>query len=174
MTRVGLISDTHSYMDDRILAHLKDVDEIWHAGDIGDITVMDQLESLQKRIRAVHGNIDYGHVKKMYPAYIREIIDGVDLWMTHIAGYPGRYHRSIRELLLSNGSPQLLVCGHSHILKVMYDKKYKMLSVNPGSCGIQGFHQVRTMLKFTLDKGDIKDMSAIELGYRGTPIKKAN
>lgn len=166
MTRIGLISDTHSYMDEKILDYLKEVDEIWHAGDIGEIEVMDQLIHLDKPIKGVHGNIDYGEVKSNYPLNIREKIDGVDTFITHIGGYPGRYSKRIIEIFREN-PPTLFVCGHSHILRVIYDKKYNVLTVNPGACGKHGFHQIRTMLRFTLNLGTIKDMEVIELGTRG-------
>lgn len=166
MTRIGLISDTHSYMDEKILGHLKEVDQIWHAGDIGEIDVMDQLLSLDKPLKGVHGNIDYGDVKREYPLNIRENIDGVDTFITHIGGYPGRYSKRIVETFKSD-PPKLFICGHSHILRVIYDKKYNVLTVNPGACGKHGFHQIRTMLRFSLDAGNIKDMEVIELGLRG-------
>ena len=161
MKRIGLLSDTHSMWDDKFEKYLSDCDEIWHAGDIGSIELADKLASL-KPFRAVYGNIDDNNVRISYPETLRFELEGVDVLMTHIGGYPGRYNPKIRELLYAN-PPKLFICGHSHILKVMYDKKIGTLHMNPGAAGNHGFHQVRTLLKFTLDNGDIKDLEVREM-----------
>jgi hypothetical protein len=140
-------------------------DEIWHAGDIGDISVMDELKKIAP-IRAVFGNIDDHIVRVEYPENNRFTLEGVDVWITHIGGKPYAYNHLIRDEITKN-PPKLFICGHSHICKVQMDKKLKMLYMNPGAAGIHGFHKVRTMLRFTLDNGNIKDLEVIELGERG-------
>lgn len=161
MKRIGLLSDTHSMWDDKFERHFADCDEIWHAGDIGSIELADRFVNL-KTFRAVYGNIDDHTIRTVYPETLRFEVEGVDVLMTHIGGYPGRYNAKIKHLLYSN-PPKLFICGHSHILKVMYDKKIGTLHMNPGAAGNHGFHQVRTLLKFTLDNGDIKDLEVIEI-----------
>lgn len=161
MKRIGLLSDTHSMWDDKFEKYFSDCDEIWHAGDIGSIELADKLASL-KPFRAVYGNIDDNSVRISYPETLRFELEGVDVLMTHIGGYPGRYNSKIRELLYAN-PPKLFICGHSHILKVMYDKKIGTLCMNPGAAGNHGFHHVRTLLKFTLEKSNIKDLEVIEI-----------
>ncbi|MGB1247995.1 MAG: metallophosphoesterase family protein [Chitinophagales bacterium] len=166
MRRIGLISDTHSWLDEQVFTYFDEVDEIWHAGDVGDIAVLDALKKV-KPVRGVYGNIDNHEVRAELPRDRRFLIEGFDVWMTHIGGYPGRYSKRVREALKHN-PPHIFICGHSHILKVMRDKKYKnMFCLNPGAAGVHGFHKVRTLLRFTLDKGNIKDMEVIELGLRG-------
>jgi len=167
MKSIGLISDTHSYLDPKVLDHFNDCDEIWHAGDIGDIQVADQLEAA-KKFKAVHGNIDGGKVKITYPEHHFFVCEGFSIWLTHIAGRPGAYARGIKEQL-NKRKPDILICGHSHILRVQRDEKFnKMLYINPGAAGKHGFHKVRTLIKFKLDKGKIFDMNAIELGLRAS------
>jgi hypothetical protein len=164
MKRIGLLSDTHGYLDRGIQKHLKLCDEIWHAGDIGSIEVTDTLGSW-KPTRAVFGNIDNDKIRVVHPENQSFTIEGVKVLITHIGGYPGRYTPRVRKLI-ENERPNLYICGHSHILKVMYDKKYDCLHMNPGAAGIHGFHKVKTLLRFTLDYGNIKDLEVIELGKR--------
>jgi len=161
MRKIGLLSDTHSYWDNRFLQHFSDCDEIWHAGDIGNEDILNNLQKV-KPIRAVYGNIDSHLLRASYPKTLRFNVEDVEILMTHIGGYPGKYAPEIRSEIYSN-PPQLFVCGHSHILKVMYDKTRQMLCVNPGAAGKYGFHQVRTLMRFVIDGKEIKDMEIIEL-----------
>lgn len=160
MKKILLLSDTHSYIDDKILEYAKSVDEVWHAGDIGDISVAEELEKINV-FRAVYGNIDDTKVRSAYPLNNRFFCEEVDVWITHIGGYPGRYNPRIREEIRKN-PPKLFITGHSHILKVMNDKKLNLLHMNPGAIGKHGFHQKRTMLRFKIDGKDIKDLELIE------------
>ena len=161
MKKILLLSDTHSYIDDRILAYAEKADEVWHAGDIGSLQVTDALKEL-KPLRAVFGNIDDHEIRKEFPLNNRFVCEGVEVLITHIGGYPGKYSPAIREELNSN-PPKLFICGHSHILKVMPDKKLNLLHMNPGAIGIHGFHKVRTMLRFTVDQGKIDNLEVIEI-----------
>ncbi|WP_439184777.1 metallophosphoesterase family protein [Carboxylicivirga taeanensis] len=156
------MSDTHSYLDERFSELFKDVDEIWHAGDIGDIRVLDELRKL-KKVRAVYGNIDGTTIRQELKAHERFKCEEVEVWMTHIGGYPGKYDNMVKATLYSR-PPKLFISGHSHILKVMYDKQLELLHLNPGAAGISGFHAVRTALRFAIDGEQIKDMEVIELG----------
>jgi len=165
MKRIGLLSDTHGYLDDRILAYLGECDEIWHAGDIGNSETAQKLSAL-KPLRAVSGNIDGTELRQEYPLHLRFICEEVDVLMIHIGGYPGHYSSEVRKEI-NLLTPKLLISGHSHILKVIYDNKYKLLHINPGAAGIQGFHQVRTLIRFSIDKEVIKDLEVIELGQKG-------
>lgn len=162
MKIIGLLSDTHNFLDERVFTHFKDCDEIWHAGDIGNIDVADRLKEF-KPFRAVFGNIDGKDVRRQYPENLRFEMEGVDVWMTHIGGYPGRYSTLIKKDLYKN-PPKLFICGHSHILKVQYDPALKLLHLNPGAAGKQGWQTVSTLMRFKLDKGEIKDLEVIELG----------
>ncbi len=164
MTKILLLSDTHGHMDEAILKYAAQADEIWHAGDIGDLDVTDKLNSL-KPVRGVHGNIDDHTIQMEFPEHNRFQCEDVDVWITHIGGYPDRYNVRIREEIKRN-PPKLFICGHSHILRVMYDKKLGLLHMNPGACGKQGFHQVRTMLRFVIHGEKITDLEVIELGKR--------
>lgn len=164
MKKIGLISDTHSHWDDKFMTHFADCDEIWHAGDIGSLEVAQQFEAF-KPFRAVYGNIDGQELRQAYPEVNRFTLEGVDVLMTHIGGYPGRYDNRIKSTLFAH-PPKLFISGHSHILKVMFDKKIQSLHMNPGAAGIYGFHQVRTLLRFVLDAGDIRDLEVVELGKR--------
>lgn len=164
MKKILLLSDTHSYIDDRILDYASQADEVWHAGDIGDLKVTDELAKV-KKLRAVYGNIDNAEIRKEFPLNNRFTIEGVGVLITHIGGYPGKYSPAIREEIYTN-PPKLFICGHSHILKVMPDKKLNLLHMNPGACGISGFHQVRTMLRFQVNSGKIENLEVIELGKR--------
>lgn len=160
-----LLSDTHSYIDERILDFASQADEIWHAGDIGDLNLTDQLAKIAP-VRAVFGNIDNAEIRKEFPLNNRFEVEGVDVLITHIGGYPGKYSPAIREEIYAN-PPKLFISGHSHILKVMPDRNLNLLHMNPGACGIHGFHQIRTMLRFTVDSGKIDNLEVIELGKRG-------
>lgn len=162
MKIIGLLSDTHNFLDERVFTHFKDCDEIWHVGDIGNIDVADRLKEF-KPFRAVFGNIDGKDVRRQYPENLRFEMEGVDVWMTHIGGYPGRYSTLIKKDLYKN-PPKLFICGHSHILKVQYDPALKLLHLNPGAAGKQGWQTVSTLMRFKLDKGEIKDLEVIELG----------
>jgi len=165
MKRIGLLSDTHSYLDDRIIDLLGECDEIWHAGDIGSCGVTDRLMQV-KLLRAVCGNIDGAELRVQFPQMLRFRCEEVDVLMTHIGGYPGHYERNLLPLLKSN-PPKLFIAGHSHILKVIFDPKFQLLHINPGAAGQQGFHMVRTMVRFTIDREQIKDMEVVEFGKRG-------
>ena len=164
MTKILLLSDTHSHIDDAILKHVGWADEVWHAGDIGSLKVTDAIEKL-KPLKGVHGNIDDHIIQKEFPENNRFFCEGVDVWITHIGGYPPKYNVRTRDMIKEN-PPKLFICGHSHILKVMMDKKLGVLHMNPGACGKHGFHQVRTMLRFVIDGEDIKDLEIVELGKR--------
>lgn len=164
MKRICLISDTHCHIAPDMVKYLEDCDEIWHAGDIGNIETADTLSKI-KPLRAVFGNIDDHTVRSIYPQDNRFVCEGMDVLMTHIGGYPGRYEQRIREIL-KKSTPGLLICGHSHILKVIYDKQYGMLHLNPGAAGISGFHKMRTLLRFALDSGEIRDLSIVEMGKK--------
>ena len=165
MKKILLLSDTHSHLDDVILKYVHQADEVWHAGDIGDLKVTDALKKL-KPLRAVYGNIDDDKARMEFPLNNRFLCEGVDVLITHIGGYPGKYNQAIRAEL-QNNPPKLFICGHSHILKVQYDKKLNLLHMNPGAAGIHGFHQVRTMLRFEIDGEKIQQLEIIELGNRG-------
>ncbi len=161
MKKILLLSDTHGHLDQTIIKYAKQADEIWHAGDIGDLMVTDTLQKL-KPLRAVYGNIDGTDARKEFPLHNRFICEGVDVWITHIGGYPSRYNPAIKEAI-SNNPPQLFISGHSHILKVMPDKKLNLLHMNPGAVGKHGFHKVRTMLRFTVHLGKIENLEVIEI-----------
>lgn len=164
MKKILLLSDTHGYMDDRILAYAEKADEIWHAGDIGDLSVTDELKKINP-LKAVFGNIDSAEIRKEFPLHNRFFCEKVDVWITHIGGYPGKYSPAIREEIKAK-PPKLFICGHSHILKVMYDKNLKLLHMNPGAAGKYGFQHVRTMLRFEVDETEISNLEIIELGKK--------
>ncbi|WP_303822248.1 metallophosphoesterase [Apibacter mensalis] len=161
MRKILLLSDTHSYIDDRILEYASQADEVWHAGDIGDIKVSETLKKTVPVFKAVYGNIDGTEIRKEFPLNLRFFCEKVDVWMTHIGGYPGKYAPIIREEIKLN-PPKLFICGHSHILKVMNDKKLHLLHMNPGAIGIYGFHRVRTMLRFEVNQETIQNLEVIE------------
>jgi putative phosphoesterase len=161
MTRIGLISDTHSYLDDAVFKHFENCDEIWHGGDFGTIELADKLAAF-KPLKGVYGNIDDKDVRIVYQEHLRFKCEDVDVWMTHIGGYPGRYSQNIKAEIYSN-PPKLFITGHSHILKVMFDKKINCLHMNPGAAGKQGWHKVRTLLRFNIDGDKIQDLQIIEL-----------
>lgn len=162
--KILLLSDTHSHMDETILKYAALADEVWHAGDIGDLAVTDSLKQ-RKPLRAVYGNIDDAKARLEFPLHNRFMCEGVDVWITHIGGYPGNYNTAIKAEMSTN-PPQLFICGHSHILKVIFDKKNNLLHMNPGACGKSGFHQVRTMLRFVIEGDRIKDLEIIEIEKR--------
>ena len=163
MKRIGLLSDTHSCWDDRFATHFAGCDEIWHAGDVGCIDVIARLEGVAPVVRAVRGNIDSGAVVRRCKEIECFETEGVKVWMTHIGGYPGRYAPGVRRMLAEE-RPKLMVCGHSHILRVQYDKELQMLHINPGAAGYHGWQRERTLVRFILDDGDIRDLEVIELG----------
>lgn len=165
MTRIGLISDTHNYLDDAVFRHFEQCDEIWHAGDFGTAGISDKLKNFRP-LKGVYGNIDGNDIRAEFPEKLRFKCEGVEVLMTHIGGYPGHYAPAIKPELLAS-APQLFICGHSHILKVIYDEKLKCLHMNPGAAGIQGWHKVRTIIRFVIDSKDIKQCEVIELGKRG-------
>jgi uncharacterized protein len=162
MKKIVLLSDTHSHIDETILKYVKLADEVWHAGDIGNLKVTDTIKKL-KPLRAVFGNIDNHEARLEFPLNNRFYCEGVDVLITHIGGYPGKYSPAIREDITKN-PPKLFICGHSHILKVMFDKKLNCLHMNPGAAGISGFHQKRTMLRFEIDGEKIQNLEIIEIG----------
>jgi len=160
MKKILLISDTHGYIDEKIVKYASRVDEIWHAGDIGDISVTDKLKKI-KPLKAVYGNIDDHNIRTEFPLHNRFMCEKVDVWITHIGGYPKRYNPKILEELKSN-PPDLFICGHSHILKVINDKELDLLHINPGAIGKHGLHRVRTMVQFEINGRIIQNLSVIE------------
>lgn len=165
MKQIGLLSDTHSHLDPLIFDYFENCDELWHAGDIGNIEVVERLEAF-KPFKAVYGNIDGTKIRSEFPLNLRFNCEGLDVFMTHIGGYPGRYNKRVREIL-NNDPPKLYICGHSHILKVMPDKKLDLLHINPGACGVHGFHREKTIVRFAIDEGKIQNLEVINLGKRG-------
>lgn len=160
MAYIGLLSDTHTYFDEKLKKFFEDVDEIWHAGDFGDSKTSDQI-SAYKPLKGVYGNCDGTETRSIHP-YIQLInIEGMKILMIHIGGYPGRYDSRALQLIDAH-RPDIFICGHSHILKIINDKKRNMLVINPGAAGIQGFHNVRTALRFKIEKGKISDMEVGE------------
>ena len=161
MKRIGLLSDTHGYWDDRYLKYFEESDEIWHAGDIGSMDVLDRLMKF-RTFRGVYGNIDGQDIRKILPEINRFELEGADVMIKHIGGYPGKYDMQVKKII-SSATPDLLICGHSHILKVKYDKDYELLHINPGAAGKYGFHTVRTLVRFKIDCGKFSDLEVIEL-----------
>lgn len=164
MKKILLLSDTHSHLDQSILKYIDQTDEVWHAGDIGDLTVTDAIKK-RKPLRAVYGNIDDAKARMEFPLHNRFFCEKVEVWITHIGGYPGKYNPTIRAEIQQN-PPKLFICGHSHILKVQFDKTLNLLHMNPGACGIYGMHQVRTMLRFEIDGDKIQNLEIIEIGKK--------
>ena len=164
MKRIGLMSDTHGYLDSKIFKYFKDVDEIWHAGDIGDMSVLEELEKF-KPIRAVYGNIDNHELRAALKKYNRFFCEEMDVLMTHIGGKPYVYSKDAYAKFIQK-TPDIFICGHSHILLVQFDKKIQSMWLNPGACGYKGFHKVKTILRFEVHGKEIKNMEVIELGPR--------
>ncbi len=161
MIKVGLLSDTHNYLDDAVFRHFEKCDEIWHAGDIGNIGIADKLSAF-KPFKAVHGNIDGYDVSSIYPESLRFTCEEAEVFMTHIGGYPGRYEKKVKEAYREKPF-QLFICGHSHILKVMYDEQWNCLHINPGAAGKQGWHKVKTLVRFTVEGTHFRDLEVIEI-----------
>jgi hypothetical protein len=160
MKKILLISDTHGYIDDRIIQYAKQSDETWHAGDIGELKVTDELKKVTT-LRAVHGNIDNNKIRAEYPENLRFQIEEMKIWITHIGGYHNKYNQRIRQEINSN-PPDIFICGHSHILKIINDKKLDLLHINPGAIGKHGFHHVRTMIRFEIMNSKIQNLEVIE------------
>ncbi len=163
---IGLISDTHGKIPDDVLKHLEDCGEVWHAGDLGTLEIFDQVKILDVPFKAVYGNIDDSEMRVRTPLNLEWNVDGLNVFMTHIGGYPGKYTGRVSKILKST-KPDLYICGHSHICKVIRDKELGTLHMNPGACGHIGFHSIRTILKFEILEGKIENLRAIELGRRG-------
>lgn len=165
MKRIGLISDTHHFLDEAVFKHFESCDEIWHAGDFGTIAVADKLKAF-KPLKGVYGNIDGEDIRSVYPEKLRWKCEDVEVFMTHIGGYPGRYAPGIKQELAATPT-QLFICGHSHILKIIFDDKLQCLHINPGAAGNQGWHVMKTIVRLTIDGKNMKDCEVIELGKRG-------
>ncbi|WP_304343348.1 metallophosphoesterase [Chryseobacterium koreense] len=168
--KILLLSDTHSYMDERILEYAKNADEIWHCGDFGSMEVIEELEKI-KTVRGVYGNIDGDKIRKIFPEVSRFTCEDVEVLMIHIGGYPGKYSPLAKKEIAEN-PPKLFISGHSHILKAMFDPKNNLLHLNPGAAGNQGWHKVRTMMRFEINGDKIEHLEIIELGARG--VVKSN
>jgi uncharacterized protein len=164
MTRIGLISDTHNYLDEKVFQHFADRDEIWHAGDFGSLEIATRI-SLQKPLKGVYGNIDGYDIRSVYPETLRWTCEDVNVMMTHIGGFPPRYNAAVLKQLRAD-PPQLFIAGHSHILKVIFDQELNCLHMNPGAAGRQGWHTMRTILRFDIDGPRIMNCEVIELGKR--------
>lgn len=164
MTRIGLISDTHSFLDDMVFKHFANCDQIWHAGDFGTTQLADQLASF-KPLKGVYGNIDGNDIRIIYPEQLVFMCEDVKVMIRHIGGYPPKYNPETRKELAIH-QPQLFISGHSHILKIIYDDKINCLHMNPGAAGKQGWHKVRTLIRFVIDGKEMKDCEVIELGKR--------
>jgi uncharacterized protein len=165
--KIALLSDTHGYIDDEILSHCYDADQIWHAGDMGSLAVMQRLETLGKPIFAVTGNVDGAEFKGLYPVNQYLERQGVKVWMRHIVGHPERYSPDVRDVLRNPKTrPDVLIAGHSHVLEIARDG-YGTLYINPGAVGQHGFHQKRTMVRFVLENGEVKDVAVVDFGTRG-------
>ncbi|MBP7184994.1 MAG: metallophosphoesterase family protein [Saprospiraceae bacterium] len=162
--KILIISDTHGYLDKSIMKHISEADEVWHAGDVGNIELLDKIKKLKPLI-AVYGNIDGSDIRTEYPENELFTRDGLKILMTHIAGYPSKYNSRAKKIILDN-KPDLVVCGHSHILRIMRDKELNHIHINPGACGIYGFHAVRTIVKFEINSSKIENVAIIELGKR--------
>jgi uncharacterized protein len=160
--KIAILSDTHSHMDDTIISYLKDADEIWHAGDLGTLALLDRLKSLNKPVRAVYGNIDGKDIRMETQEDLFFSVEGMKIWMTHIGGYPGRYDKKVKERLQAN-PPDIFICGHSHICRILPDNKLNMLYINPGAAGKYGFHTIRTMVLAEIKDNRFTDLKVVEL-----------
>ena len=165
MIRIGLISDTHGFLDKSVFKHFEACDEIWHGGDFGNLALAEELAAF-KPLKGVYGNIDGNDIRSIYPLQLSWNCEDVAVFMTHIGGYPGRYSKEVKQHL-STQSTQLFISGHSHILKIMYDEKYSCLHMNPGAAGNHGWHKIKTLVRFTIDGAQIKNCEVIEIGKRG-------
>lgn len=165
MKKIGIMSDTHGYWDDRYAVHFADCDEVWHAGDIGYYEIIERLKGVVPVVRAVSGNVDHGRVKRECRELEIFEVEGVKVLLTHIGGYPGRWSPGMKKLLKEEGI-NLMIDGHSHILKVIYDKELDLLHINPGAAGQQGWQKVRTLVRLTIDGTDMRDCEIIELSKR--------
>lgn len=163
--RIGLMSDTHSYLDPKVFEHFSGVDEIWHAGDFGSLQLADRLKNF-KPLRGVYGNIDGGKLRQEFPENLRFRCEGLEVFMTHIGGYPPKYNSRTRPLLKEN-PPKLFISGHSHILKIIPDKNLDLLHINPGACGNSGWHKIKTLVRFEISGGKLLNLEVIEIGKRG-------
>jgi len=166
MKKIGLISDTHSFLDEKVFEYFKDVDEIWHGGDFGNAAIADSLKAF-KPLRGVYGNIDGYDISGEFPEELIFMCEEVKVFIKHIGGYPGRYAPGVKNTIIAE-KPKLFISGHSHILKVMYDDKLQCLHINPGAAGLQGWHKVKTLVRFVIDGNQIKNCEIIELGKRGS------
>jgi putative phosphoesterase len=164
MKRIGLLSDTHNFLDEAVFRHFESCDEIWHAGDFGSAEIADRLQAFLP-LRGVYGNIDGNDIRGVFPEKLNWECEQVKIYMTHIGGYPPRYNPAVKKELEAD-SPQLFICGHSHILKIMYDDRLQCLHMNPGAAGNHGWHNIRTIIRFSVDGKDLKDCEVIELGKR--------
>jgi len=165
MTCIGLISDTHGFLDEAVFKHFETCDEIWHAGDFGDSSLAEKLSTF-KPLRGVYGNIDGNEIRNVYPEKLHWQCEQVKIFMTHIGGYPPKYTHVVKKEIIAT-KPQLFISGHSHILKVMYDAQLQCLHINPGAAGNQGWHKIRTIVRFAIEGKEIKNCEIIELGKRG-------
>jgi uncharacterized protein len=170
LKKILIISDTHSYLDPKLIKYIEQSDEVWHGGDIGTSEVCDEIEKL-KPLKAVWGNIDGTDLRKTFNEHLVFNCEDVKVYITHIGGYPGKYNPKARETIQAE-KPNLFICGHSHILKVMFDKTYNLLHINPGACGIHGFHKVKTAVRLSIHGKDMKDLEVIEFGNRVETISK--
>lgn len=161
MKKIGLLSDTHGFIDPKVYSFFADCDEIWHAGDFGNVETADALAAF-KPLRGAYGNIDDSRMRLIFPKNNKFTCEGVKVWITHIGGYPGHYEQSVKAGLI-NEAPNLFICGHSHILKVVFDKHFNMLCMNPGAAGDYGFHKVKTLLRFEIDKSNIQNLEIMEI-----------
>ncbi len=164
MKKIGILSDTHALLDERVFLHFENVDEIWHAGDWGSMEVVNKLRAF-KPVRGVWGNIDGHDIRTVFPKNLRFHCEEVDVWLTHIGGYPGKYDASVKPEIFNN-PPKLFVCGHSHILKIKYDPKLELLHINPGAAGSYGFHQVQTLVRLEIDGDKMQNLEVIELCHK--------
>jgi putative phosphoesterase len=165
LTRIGLISDTHHFLDEQVFRHFEQCDEIWHAGDFGTSAIAEKLAAFRP-LKGVYGNIDGYDIRSVYPETATWVCEGVNICMTHIGGYPGKYAPAVKNRIISSAAG-LFICGHSHILRVIYDDKLHCLHMNPGAAGKQGWHRVRTVIRFVIDGNQVKNCEVIELGLRG-------